>query len=83
MQIELSPEARLEIASLVYDKWCKAYDAFKLAKTQTWESAGKFCPKSEWPLFQAKMLESAQKELDKWARLKDEVCKYSPLVIGE
>lgn len=83
MQIELSPETRLEIASLVYDKWCKAHEAMKLAKTQTWESAGKFCPKADWPLFQARILKDSQKEFDKWTRLKDEVCKYSPLVIGE
>lgn len=83
MQIELSAEARLEIAALVYSKWAQSFDAFKAAKTATWENNKQVCPKGDWPLFQADQMEYAQKTLDKWTRLKEEVCKYSPLVIGE
>jgi len=42
MQIELSAEARLEIASLVYSKWAESFDAFKAAKTATWEARVNF-----------------------------------------
>lgn len=83
MQIELSAEARLECASLVYGKWSEAYDQLKLAKNATWENSGKTCPKGDWPLFREQNLVFAQKEYDKWSALKVEVCKYSPLVIGE
>lgn len=83
MQIELSPEARLEIASLVYNKWAESYDAFKAAQTATWEANKWLCPKEDWPLFRAHQMEYAEKALDKWTKLKEEVCKYSPLVTGE
>jgi hypothetical protein len=83
MQIELSATARLECANLIYGKWSEAFDTLKVAKNATWETSGKTCPKSDWPLFRAHNLEHAQKEFDKWSALKEEVCKYSPLVIGE
>jgi hypothetical protein len=80
---ELDAKTRLEIASMVYNRWCKAYDEIKKVKALTWESTGKFCPKEEWPLYQKDMLENAEKELALALKLKDDVCKYSPLVTQE
>jgi hypothetical protein len=74
---------RNELASMVYDRYCKAYDNLKITKTLTWESTNKSCPKNEWPQYHATMIANAEKELDISTMLKDKICKYSPLVIGE
>lgn len=79
-QVPLSAKARLELASMAYARWSTAYDAFKAAKSLTWESSGRFCPKGEWPLYHASMLGTAQAELDLAAALKAEICPHSPLV---
>ena len=73
MQIELSDTAILALAALAHDMWSKAYDSLKHVKTMTWESSGKYCPKNEWPLYHASMLENGQKEMDKWAGIKQEL----------
>lgn len=83
MQIELSAEARLECASLVYAKWGESFYQLKIAKSAKWEDNKQCCPKGDWPLFYQSNLEYAQKEFDKWSALKEEICKYSPLIIGE
>jgi hypothetical protein len=80
MLVELSDRARLECASLVYREWCKAFDGWKDAKEATWESRGRFCPKGDWPEFYKSALGDAKANLDKWVALKEEVCKYSPLL---
>jgi hypothetical protein len=74
---------RNELSSMVYDRYCRAYDNLKITKTLTWESTNKFCPKNEWPDYRATMIASAEKELEIATTLKDTICKYSPLVIGE
>lgn len=79
-QVPLSAKARLELASMAYGRWAKAYDALKEAKALTWESAGKFCPKEEWPLYHADMVKTAQAELDLTTALKAEICPHSPLM---
>lgn len=73
MQIELSDTAILALAALAHDMWTKAYDSLKEVKALTWETSGKYCPKNEWPLYHATMLENGQKELDKWANIKQEL----------
>lgn len=78
-QVPLSAETRLELASMAYARWSAAFDAHKAAKAETWESAGRFCPRDEWPLFHARRLNAARTELDKAARIKDEICPHSPL----
>lgn len=83
MLCELSPKARLEIASMVYSRWSRAFDSLNNTKALTWESQHKFCPKADWPLFHKSMIEKAQKEFDLATELKNEICKYSPLVAGE
>lgn len=82
MQCEFDAETRLEIASMVYNRWCIAFDKLKEVKALTWESAGKFCPKADWPSFHSDMIKTADKEMQLATRLKDSVCKYSPLIIG-
>lgn len=82
MLIELDPTERLELASMAYNRWCIAFDALKTSKALTWESAGKFCPKNEWHLYHADMIKTAEKELTLAVKLKDAICRYSPLVIG-
>ena len=73
MQIELSDTAVLALGTLAHDTWTKTYDSFKHVKGMTWEASWKFCPKDEWPLYHASMLEECQKELDKWAGIKKEL----------
>lgn len=83
MQIDLDPTERLEFASMAYSRWSDAFIALKAAKAATWESTGKTCPKGDWPLFHDANIKHAQKELDLATKLKDAICKYSPLIIGE
>jgi len=82
MQCELSAEARNELAAMAYARWSDAFGKLKEIKTATWESMDEFCPKLDWPMYHAHMLQTAQKEFDLAARLKAEICKYSPLVCG-
>ena len=82
MNIDLDAEARMDIASLVYGHWSSAFDELKAAKALTWESAGKFCPKADWPEFHKGMVMTAEKKLAKAAHMKDSICKFSPLVYG-
>lgn len=79
-EIPLSAEARLEIASLVYGKWCEAFDAKKAVAGETWVSAGKFCPRDEWPMYHEARVKKALADFEKWTRLREEVCKHSPLM---
>ena len=83
MLCELSPTTRLELAYMAYDRWSKAFDALKYTKTQTWEMNRQVCPKAEFPSCLALWIQTAQKELDKTTYIKDEICKYSPLVSKE
>lgn len=78
--VPLTAKARLELASMAYVRWAKAYDAMKEVKALTWDSAGRFCPKGEWPLYHAAMVKTAQTELDLATALKDEICPHSPLM---
>jgi hypothetical protein len=80
MQIDLDAETRLELASMVYGRWGTAYDNQKRVQGLTWESAGKFCPKADWPEFHGSMLEAAKAEFELATRLKNAVCKHSPIV---
>ncbi len=82
-EVPLSAKARLEIASMVYSRWCNAFDALKAAEKETWESAGKFCPKDEWPQYHADRKQSALTDFSIASQLKNEMCKWSPLVLGE
>ena len=83
MLIELDAESRFELASMAYDRWSNAFEAHKKAKQLTWESVNKFCPKNEWPDYHKSMVAEAEKELNKATKLKDAICKYSPLITGE
>jgi hypothetical protein len=83
MILNLDPKTRLEIASMVYSRWAAAFDAHKAVKAATWESAGKFCPKAEWPNYHAAQLQNAAQELELAAKLKADICPFSPLVTGE
>jgi hypothetical protein len=83
MILDLDAKTRLEIASMVYHRWTIAYDAMKEAKAATWESMGKFCPKNEWHLYHADMIENAEKELELAEKLKSDICPFSPLITGE
>jgi hypothetical protein len=67
---------------MAYARWSKAYDDLKAAKALTWESAGRFCPRAEWPLYSAAQIEDAEKELAKAERLKAAICPFSPLMEG-
>lgn len=81
--VPLTALARLEIASLVYGEWSKAFDSLKNVKQLTWATAGKFCPKEDWPLFHKDMLQNAQANFDKWQAIRNEMCHHSPLIAGE
>jgi hypothetical protein len=83
MILDLDAKTRLEIASMVYSRWCEAFDNLKKVKTQTWESTGKFCPKGDWPQYQASMLKHAERELELAEKLKADICPFSPLATGE
>jgi len=83
MIVDLNARTRLELASMVYSRWCQAYDKLKEVKALTWESAGKFCPKEDWNAYHLDMQFTAQKELDLATNLKDVICKLSPLVSEE
>lgn len=83
MQIELDAKERLELASMAYARWSIAFDNVKLAKGATWEQNKQVCPKSDWIDFYNDRLKYALDELELAAKLKDAICKYSPLVIGE
>lgn len=83
MQVDLDAEARLELASMAYERWSKAWETAKLVRAETWESAGKFCPKADWPQFHEARRKSASDELDKAERVKKAICPFSPLILGE
>jgi hypothetical protein len=83
IDVPLDAKARLEIASMVYSRWSLAFDSLKNTKALTWESQNRFCPKADWPFFHKSLIESAQKEFDLACKLKEDMCKYSPLVTGE
>ena len=82
MQVDLDAEARNELAAMAYARWSTAFETLKAAKALSWESAGKFCPKAEWPQYHASMLDTADKEFALATRLKAAICPFSPLVIG-
>jgi hypothetical protein len=82
VSVPLDAEARLELASMAYSRWCKAYDEMKGLKASTWESQGKFCPKDEWPDYHRDQLTHAANELAKATRLKDAICPHSPIIAG-
>lgn len=67
---------------MIYSRWSEAFDALKKTKSLTWESAGKFCPKTEWSLYHAEMIKQAEMEFELATKLKNDICKYSPLVMG-
>ena len=73
---ELSPELRLEIASLLYSKWSSLWDARLVVQKEEWDK--KFCPKSDWPAFHAMRISLAQKELDQAYKLWQEFKPYAP-----
>jgi hypothetical protein len=83
MILDLDAFTRNELASMVYARWSSAFENLKKTKSLTWESTGKFCPRAEWPSYHETMLAGAQKELEYASRLKETVCKYSPLICGE
>lgn len=83
MILDLDAVTRNEISSMCYSRWCKAYDEMKAVKAFTWESQNKFCPKDEWPLYHASMLEIAERELKLAEKLKADICPFSPLIKGE
>lgn len=76
VQIPLDATTRLELASMVYARWAKAYDAHKLAKAQVWETQKHVCPKADWPLFYEKSVEHAEKELKLATKLKQDICEH-------
>lgn len=82
-QVPLSALARNKLASMAYEQWSVSYESLKAVKALTWESAGKFCPKAEWPQYHTSMVINAEKELAEAAAVKDEICKWSPIVMGE
>lgn len=83
INIPYDATVRNELASMVYERYCRAYNNLKITKTLTWESTNKFCPKNEWPQYHTTMIASAEKKLAIALMLKDKICKYSPFVIGE
>ena len=80
VNVPLDATARLELAAMVYARWSTAFNKVKEVKALTWELAGKFCPKAEWPKYKDSMLEAALLELGTAEQLKEQVCKYSPLL---
>lgn len=82
VNLSLDEITRTEIASMIYSRWSEAFDALKKTKSLTWESAGKFCPKTEWSLYHAEMIKQAEMEFELATKLKNDICKYSPLVMG-
>jgi len=82
LSIPLDAEARLELASMAYSRWCKAWDNAKIIKSATWESQGKFCPKEDWALYHADQMKSIEEELNKSFRIREQICKFSPLMDG-
>jgi len=76
--IILSLEARLEMNNLFRLKWSESCAELRLAKSQTWENSGKFCPKAEWPKFQVRMVIEAENKVSYWDKLSKEVFKYYP-----
>ena len=82
VNVPLDAVARNLVSSLVYQHWTECFDTLKAAKNATWESAGKFCPKAEWPLHQAVMLKNAQAAFDTATAVKEQACKFSPMIHG-
>lgn len=80
VNVPLDAEARNAISSMVYSRWSEAFDTLKKAKAEDWDKV--ICPKSDWPQFHQARIEHAQKEFDLCSRLKANVCKWSPLVLG-
>lgn len=83
MLCELDAIARNELASMAYARWSMAYDNYKKTKQLTWEQNKQVCPKSDWSSFHSQMIQSAEKELELASKVKDQICKYSPLICGE
>lgn len=83
MILDLDATTRNEIASMVYARWGKAYDAMKAAKAMKWEDNKQMCPKADFPLFHAENIKHAEKELALAEKLKADICPFSPLVIGK
>lgn len=81
--IPCNATVRNGLSSMVYNRWCKACDNLKTTETLTRESANKFCPKNEWPLYHESMLNSAKLELQTATMLKEIICQYSPLIMVE
>ena len=82
INVPLDATARLELALMAYNRWADAFEGLKIAKLASWESSGKFCPKTDWPLFKADNIKTAEIELNKAVSVKDQICKYSPLILN-
>jgi hypothetical protein len=83
IHIPLDAPCRNEIASMVYARWSDAFTKLTEVKQLTWEATNRFCPKNEWPLYHKNLIESAETELITATVLKESICKYSPLIMGE
>ncbi len=83
MILDLDAVTRNEIASMVYSRWCVAFDRLKEAKARTWESNKHVCPKADWPFFYKSAVDHADKEFKLAEKLKADICPFSPLIKGE
>lgn len=73
---DLSDELMSECAQLVYRQWTIAFDNLKAVKAE--KPNLKLEP--DWEQFHKIRLENAQKDYDKWDRLRKEITPLSPLV---
>jgi hypothetical protein len=78
MKLELTEQVVFALQSLAYAAWTQAYDNHKELTTKytTWESQGKFCPKSEFSEYYAKQLENAVKTLTEARAVLDAIAEY-------
>ena len=76
MQIDLSPEAIFALSGLTQEEWTKAFDALKIVQHETWGSAGKFCPKADWPEFHARRVKNAKDTFQKWSAIRAELAPH-------
>jgi hypothetical protein len=83
IHIPCDAETRNELSSMVYKRWTLAYDNLSAVKTLTWEATNSLYPKNEWRLYHNSALKSAERELHLAQKLKEAICQYSPLILGE
>jgi len=82
MQCELDAEARNELAFMAYGKWTECIDMLKIAKEMQFDKRVDG-DKLSFELSKKECIRRAEENLAKAVRVKDQICKYSPLVVGQ